>query len=108
MLLCALGLLLWPLGLLPWPLGLLTGEHWSYSWRGETKGFREQQPPLVSQGTKTSSAVLMLPWEFPQAALAMAQVAEDDLQEHQTHFPRGMHQLMHSSRRLAQTRARRT
>lgn len=107
LLLCPLGLLLCPPGLLPCPPGLLTGEHWSHSCRSETRGFREQQPPLVSRGTKTSSAVLTLPWEFPQAALAMAQVAEDDLLEQQTPFPRGMHQLVHSSLRLAQTRAHR-
>lgn len=78
---------------LPCPLGLQAGEHWSYSCRRETKGFREQQPPLVSRMIETSSAVLALPWEFPQAALAMAQVAEDDHLEQQTHFPREMHQL---------------
>lgn len=82
-----------PLGLLPCPLGLQSGEHWSYSCRRETKGFREQQPPLVSRMIETSSTVLALPWEFPQAALAMAQVAEDDHLEQQTHFPREMHQL---------------
>lgn len=74
---CRASVLPCPLGLLPCPLGLQTGEHWSYSCRRETKGFREQQPPLVSRMIETSSAVLALPWEFPQAALAMAQVAED-------------------------------